>query len=493
MTVMTTGVGGEMAVVPAHKPTTAPASSVEIAPEVRAVIGDPGRPHASLPLTADIRHLPGQSGFVGGMRNLVGVLRHGVDHLRGQVAQYGKVYRHSFGPMNVVWVADPELLSEITRNEGKAWSAALGWRALFDGIDESRAYVDSPALLDFEPHKDIRRLLQPGFSAAALDGYINTTVELVEPVVERWLAEGRVSFKSASRRLFATIANRVFLGASDPAEVAVLDQCMADFWKGPLAITHRTWLSPTWRRAVRGYARLRDTLRAQVEERRASERTDLFSRVCRVAPEIGWVDDAALVSCYLGVMAAAFDTTSVAVTSMAYALATHPEWQDRLAAEAIEQAGPVTADSLKNLELCDRAWRETLRRYPVAVDLPRRPLRDVELGGYRIPTGAMVLALTGPLHFDPEVWTNPDAFDPDRFSPERAEDRKKRGAYFPFGAGAHSCIGAQLSTMESKAFWQLFLRRARIRLAKPYVARHEVTPLGCVSGDVELIVEPRAS
>ena len=468
-----------------------PTSSVEIAPSIRAVIGDPGRPHASLPANTEIGHLPGQSGLVAGMRNLFGVTRHGVDHLRAQVARYGKVYRHSFGPMQIVWVADPELLSEITRNEGKTWSAALGWRLLFDGIDQSRPYVDSPALLDFEPHKDIRRLLQPGFGAAAVDGYIDTTVELVEPAVERWLAAGRVSFKAEARRLFATIANRIFLGASDPAEVAVLDRSMADFWKGPLAISHRTWLSPTWRRAVRGYARLRDMLRAQVLERRASERTDLFSRVCRVAPEIGWVDDAALVSCYLGVMAAAFDTTSVAVTSMAYALATHPEWQDRLAAEALAQSGPVTTESLKNLELCDRAWRETLRRYPVAVDLPRRPLRDVELGGHRIPMGAMVLALTGPLHFDPEVWTDPDAFDPDRFSPARAEDRRRRGAYFPFGAGAHACIGAQLSTMESKAFWQILLRRARIRLARPYVARHEVTPLGCVSGKVELIVEPR--
>jgi cytochrome P450 len=471
---------------------TPPVSSVEVAPFIAQHVGDPGRPHASLPPVTDLAHLPGKLGLVAGLRNLRRTMHRGVDHMREQIDRYGKVYRHSLGPFPIVWIADPELLFEISRNDSRAWSTALGWRLLFDGIDPTRPYVDSPGGVDFEAHKDIRRLLQPGFNAASLAGYVQSTVEVVTPVIEGWLAAGRVSFKTAARRLFATIANRVFLGVSDPDETARLDRAMADFWKGPLAISKRAWLSPTWRRACRGYASLRDSLRAQVAERRASERTDLFSRVCRTAREIEWVDDDALVSCYLGVMAAAFDTTSLAVTSMAYALATHPEWQDRLHDEARVLPDPIGSEDVKKLELCDRVWRETLRRYPVAGSLPRRPLRDVEVAGHRIPAGAMVLVHIAALHHDPEVWTSPSTFDPDRFAPERAEDRRRRGAYMPFGAGAHSCIGAQLSTMEAKAFWATFVRRARIRLARPYTARHEITPLGCVSGDVELIVEPRS-
>ena len=467
-----------------------PKSTVDVAPAIAALVGDAGRPHADLPPVKDLDHLPGKSGLLAGIANIRGAMHSGVDHLRAQVATYGKVYRYPFGPVPVVWVADAELVSEITRNEQRVWSAALGWRMFFDGLDRSRPYIDGLAMLDFEPHKDLRRLFQPGFSGAAMAGYIQSTIDVVEPTVTGWLAAGRVSFKAAARRMFATIADRVFLGVTDPAEAAALDQAMAAFWKAPLALM-RNDLSPTWRRATRGYAKLRDQLRAEVAGRRTSTRADLFSHVCRAAPDVGWVDDDTLVSAYLGLMAAAFDTTSVAVTSMAYALATHPEWQDKLAAEALAAPARLAADDLKKLELCDRAWRETLRRYPVAADVPRRPLRDVELAGHRIPAGAAVLVLIAPLHFDPAVWTNPDAFDPDRFSPERAEDRKQRGAYLPFGAGAHACIGAQLSTLEAKAFWHGLLRRARFRLAKPYVARHQITPLGCVSGDVDLIVEPR--
>ena len=210
-----------------------------------------------------------------------------------------------------------------------------------------------------------------------------------------------------------------------------------------------------------------------------------------MAPDIGWIDDDTLVMCFLGVLVAAFDTTSHAVTSMGYALARRPDLQDRLYEESRQLPDRIAADDLKKLELCDRVWRETLRRYPVSIMLPRRPLRDVEIGGYKIPVGAMVMAVVSAPHFDANLWTNPDAFDPDRFSSERAEDRRSRGNYFPFGTGVHACIGAQLATMEAKAFWHTVMRRARIRLAKPYTARHQVLPLGVVSGDVELIVEPR--
>jgi cytochrome P450 len=468
----------------------APPARVEVAPWIREQVGDPGRPRAHLPPVRELAALPGEGGLWAGLRNLRAWTRDGVDAMRRLVARHGTVFRMPIGPVPCVAVADLELVEQILRNDDKLWSAALGWRVFFDRIDPARTTSDFPASFDFEPHKDVRRLLQPGFSGAAMASYVGSTTALVAPAVDAWLAAGKVSFKAAVRRLFATIADRVFLGVSDPDEAALLDDAMARFWAGSLAIVKNPWISTTWRRAQRGYRRLRDTLRAQVAERRAGDRPDLFSRVCRTAPEVGWVDDDTLVACYLGLMAAAFDTTSMAVTSMAYVLATKPAWQDRLRDEARAIAAPVAAEDLKKLELCDRVWRETLRRYPVAPDVPRRPLRDVELAGHRIPAGAMVLVLTAPLGFDPAVWTDPDRFDPDRFAPERAEDRQRRGAYLPFGAGAHACIGAQLSTMEAKAFWHTLLSRARFRLARQYAARHQLTPLGCVSGDVELIVEP---
>jgi len=473
--------------------SSATSSPADVLERIRAQVGDLGRPRAGLDPVTALDHLPGRTGMIAGLQNLYGMRTRGGDHLRDLVVRHGKVFRYPLGPIPCVWVTDADALSEITRNASRTWSAALGWRLLFDGIDPSRPYMDAPGNLDFEPHKDIRKLLQPGFSAAAMTSYVGATFDQAETAIDDWLAAGRVRFKPAARRLFAGIAGRVFLGGSDPRETELLDRTIAALWKGAQAVSKRAWLSPAWRRALGSWRELHQLLHPTIAARRSGEAPDLFSRTCRAAPEIDWVDDDTLFSCFVGVMMAAFDTTSMGVINMAYLLATHPEWQDRLYEEGRDLPARLTSDELKQLEQCDRAWRETLRRYTIAPFLPRRPLCDVELAGHHIPAGAMVGVMIAPLHLDPEVWTAPERFDPDRFSPERAEDRRKRGAYLPFGAGAHACIGAQLSTMEAKAFWHAFLRRARIRLARPYVARHEIRPLGAVSGDVELIVERRGA
>ena len=110
--------------------------------------------------------------------------------------------------------------------------------------------------------------------------------------------------------------------------------------------------------------------------------------------------------------------------------------------------------------------------------------------GHRIPAGTLVGVRFSVAFRDPESFADPDRFDPLRFAPPRSEDKQSKGVFTPFGAGHHACIGSQLSALEAKAFWYQFLRKARIRLAEPYEARHECRPLGMVSGNVSLVVEP---
>ena len=113
-----------------------------------------------------------------------------------------------------------------------------------------------------------------------------------------------------------------------------LDRALAAFWKAPFALVKNPWLSLAWRKAMRGHRTLRDALEPKVAERRVRGGTDLFSRLCDASRGVDWLDDAGLVRLFIGVMAAAFDTTSLALTSMVYLLAKHPEWQERLRAEA---------------------------------------------------------------------------------------------------------------------------------------------------------------
>ena len=465
-------------------------SHTDVDPAILRAVGYVGRPERPYEDLASLRHIPGKEGLLTGLVNLWGWMRHGRAHLEAQDKRYGPIYRIQVGPTVYVAVNDPAIGAQILRNADGAWSAALGNLVLYGGIPPEGP-MDAPVTLDFEPHRDVRRLLQPAFKADALASYVETANRHFTTATDRWVSAAEVKFKPEARGLFARVAADVFLGVEDDERAQELDKAMSDFWHGITAVVRNEWLSPTWRAARRQYRGLIERFRAQVAARRATDGVDLFTRLCQTSEKVDWLDDEGLVRVLTGLMAAAFDTTSAAVTSMAYVLATNPGWQETLRAEAINlETETVTYEQIKGLNQLDWVWKETLRFYPVVPTVWRLALRDVDVGGYTIPAGGLIMVGISMALRDPSSWKDPDRFDPERFSPPRQEDKHSRAAFLPFGAGHHACIGAQLSALEAKAFWYQFLRKARIRLAKPYEARHEYRPLGMVSGDVSLIVEP---
>jgi cytochrome P450 len=478
--------------IPQHNSPRSPVADAARADQwILDGVVDVARPRARLKPCRDLGHLPGDRGLLAGLRTIAGMFRHGEAYFIRQHQRYGPVYRTQLGPDPIVCVADPDLALAILRNQDGAWSAALGWRLVFDGLVGGET-MDMLATLDFEPHRETRGLLQPAFSSVALQSYIGTALDAFDRDLPDWFEHRRVRFKPAVRRLFANVASRVFMGIDDPAEAERLDHALAAFWRGPMALVRNPLLSPTWRKARRGERMLREWLRSQVEPRRAGAHgTDLFSRLCQTPNDLEWLDDDALVRLFLGVMVAAFDTTSLGVAGMGYLLAIHPEWQERLRTECRRvDAEELRRSDLEELEEMDWVWMESLRLLPVAGDVPRVALRDVQLGDYRFPAGTFVLPRLGALHRHPDWWTEPEKFDPERFSASRAEHKRHRGIYLPFGGGVHACIGALLASIEAKAFFHRLLSRGRFRLAGAAQGCHQYRPLGQVSGNVELILEP---
>ncbi|HKP64787.1 MAG TPA: cytochrome P450 [Polyangiales bacterium] len=430
--------------------------------------------------------MPGASGTWSALANMFSMMRQGSAHLNAQVRQFGPVYKHMMGPTPIVCVSDADLLVRIARNEDKAWSTALAYRELFAGVMPGVQTVDFLTTFDFDLHRDVRKVLQPAFSPAALASYVDIAAAAYEPAIESWLRHGAVRFKPAVRRLFADVAGRIFMGIDDAHEAKMLDVATANVWQSLTTPLRNAWLSPTWSRALRGYRTLQAELLRRVPERRERAGSDLFSRLCQASGDTDLLDDEGVVRLFIGIMLAAFDTTSLGVASMGYLLATQPAWQERLREEGAR-------GTWKELEQHEWVWKETLRMYPVASGIPRVTLRDVQLAGYRVPARTMVLCFISPALQDPSLWTQPQRFDPERFSPQRAEDKRHRAAFLAFGSGAHTCIGMQLANLESKVFWRALLSRASIRLAKPYRARHQFAPLGSVSGEVDLVLQPRQS
>ena len=95
-------------------------------------------------------------------------------------------------------------------------------------------------------------------------------------------------------------------------------------------------------------------------------------------------------------------------------------------------------------------------------------MKDTSLVGHFVPTGTMLsMGLWATQRMAP-WWSRPDEFDPERFTPERAEDKSHRFAWVPFGGGVHKCIGLHFAGMEIKAIMHRMLGRYRWRVAAGY-------------------------
>ena len=98
-------------------------------------------------------------------------------------------------------------------------------------------------------------------------------------------------------------------------------------------------------------------------------------------------------------------------------------------------------------------------------------------GGFQIPKGTPVGISPIHTHHMPSIWTDPHRFDPERFSPARAEHKQHPSAYLPFGGGAHLCIGQHFADMEVKSVLHQVLRQFRFSVPAGYRMPYQLVPI----------------
>jgi cytochrome P450 len=149
---------------------------------------------------------------------------------------------------------------------------------------------------------------------------------------------------------------------------------------------------------------------------------------------------------------------------MCMSLAQNPGVMERARKEVMEQAphGTLSLNSLSLLTYLDRVVREVRRHNRIfASTFFDRVTVPVEYNGYQIPGGWKAIGGIFTTMQDNSVFTHPRLFDPERFSPERAEDQKKPNSYIPQGGGpmeGHRCPAEDLTTILMKAVAALLLR-----------------------------------
>lgn len=129
-------------------------------------------------------------------------------------------------------------------------------------------------------------------------------------------------------------------------------------------------------------------------------------------------------------------------------LAGNPEVQARVHAEVDRTAARAGQHPAKHLPYLEWVLTESLRLYPPVGFAERTATCPTELGGYRVPKGTTLLVSQSALSHDPKRFPQPDRLDPERWTRGRAP-RGGPGAFLPFGAGVHRCVGAGMAWMEA--------------------------------------------
>lgn len=230
------------------------------------------------------------------------------------------------------------------------------------------------------------------------------------------------------------------------------------------------WVPTRSRRVFRrGVRRIDALLGAVIRDARASQQrgSDLLSRLLAAGEADGTgMDNRQLRDELVTMFLAGHETTSIALTSTLYLLGSHPELAARARAELDEVLGEraAGADDLPRLRLLDAILRESMRLYPPAWMVGREALRDLEIGGARIPAGAQLLLSQWVVHRDARWFDAPEEFRPDRWLDGRAASLH-RYAYFPFGGGPRVCIGNHFAMLEAVLILATLLQRIEITAA----------------------------
>ena len=431
---------------------------------------------------------------------LVGIVldyrRDPLGFLAGVARAYGDVAHLPFGPFHGVLLSHPEDIRDmlVTHNRHFHQGPAHLWlkRALGEGLLTS----ENPL------HLHQRRLMQPAFHRQRIAGYADIMTAYCEQAAKGWRAGERRDLAQDMMRLTLRIAGKTLFdtdigteaGVVGPA-TTIINRYTSDRSVQLTGVLLDKLPLPRSRQFRRARAAMDAVIYRLIAERRAGGRDhgDLLSMLMLARDEEGRaMPDRQVRDEVMTLMLAGHETTANALTWTWYLLSQHPEVEARFHAEldTVLSGRLPTVEDLPRLRYTEMLLSESLRLYPPAWGTSRVVVEAYRVGGYLLPPGTVVSAITHNVQRDPRFWRDPLRFDPERWTPE-GKAALPRFAYFPFGGGPRQCIGEPFAWMEGTLLLATLGRRWRLRLPPS----HRVVPEPLITlrpkGGMPMICAPR--
>jgi cytochrome P450 len=362
--------------------------------------------------------------------------------------QYGELVEVRLGDRLFYVVNEPDLIRDILVTRGASFEK-------FPRIARTQGLFGDGLLTSEEPvHLRQRRLVQPAFHRDRILGYGRTMVAAAQELVSSWRDGAEVDVPAAMNHLALDIVCRTMFGVDSRAESRAVGEALETVLR---MLNHLVmpWGSllmalpfPSTRRYQAALRELDEIVYRMIRERRRTgeDRGDLLSMLLAAQENGVGMDDLQLRDEVMTIFVAGHETVANGLAWAWYLLGRHADATARLERELNEVVGARAPEpeDYPRLTYTEQVWSESMRLYPPVWILGRRALEPYTFSGGSAAPGAVFLVCMQALHRREALWTDPQAFRPERWE----GGIRHRFGYLPFGAGSRLCIGERYAWME---------------------------------------------
>ncbi|PKV89380.1 cytochrome P450 [Streptomyces sp. TLI_146] len=393
--------------------------------------------------------------------------------------EFGDAVTWSLGPRRSLFLSHPQHIVELLAAREHTFDILdIGWA--FKQITGQSVIISKGG-----DWRRKRSLVQPTVRPRQVRSYAATMVDCAGAAADAWREGERIDV----REQMALITQRVVLRTLFGNDLGEQTRALAD----AMDLAGRTvgaelrgiglflpaWVrTPSRRALLNAVATMDAEVHRLIQERlsapdAADKHDDLLSRLLAARDEEGRplspkeVRDEAVT-----LWAAGHETTSTALTWTLHLLSRDPAARARLEAELddVLAGRPPTVDDYDRLVWTRQIVKEALRLYPPVWLVPAVARAGATLGGTRVPAGTIVWCSQWTTHRDPRWFPRPDEFRPERWGAD-APEAVPEHAWYPFGGGQRTCLGARFAQVEAALVLATLAQRCRLDLPAA-----EVTP-----------------